>query len=79
MPKMDGRELLAEIKVDVELRIIPVVILTTSEDEEDVIAGYTLQASSFLRKPVDFNALKKRLQTIGDYWRDVTLPNQPAH
>ena len=77
MPKMDGRELLAEIKKDAGLRIIPVVILTTSVAEEDVLAGYSLQASSYLRKPVDFIALKKRIQAIGEYWLNVTLPNQP--
>jgi chemotaxis family two-component system response regulator Rcp1 len=78
MPKMDGRELLAEIKKDARLKVIPVVIFTTSGAEEDVLAGYALQASSYLRKPVDFDALKKRIQTIGDYWLNVTLPGQPA-
>ncbi len=78
MPKMDGRELLAEIKKDAGLRIIPVVILTTSENEEDLIAGYGLQASSYFRKPVDFGVLRKRIQTIGDYWLTVTLPDDPA-
>jgi chemotaxis family two-component system response regulator Rcp1 len=78
MPKMDGRELLAEIKKDAELRIIPVVILTTSDAEEDVKAGYSLQASSYLRKPADFNALRKLLQAIGNYWLNVRLPKQSA-
>lgn len=79
MPKMDGRQLLAEIKKDAELRIIPVVILTTSDAEVDVMAGYSLQASSYLRKPVDFNALRKLIQAIGNYWLNVRLPNQAAH
>jgi CheY-like chemotaxis protein len=78
MPKMDGRELLAEMKKDAALRMIPVVILTTSGSEEDVIAGYALQASSYLQKPVDFEALKNRIQTIGNYWLNVTLPGQPS-
>ncbi len=77
MPKMDGRELLAEIKKDAALRVIPVVILTTSGAEDDVLAGYALQASSYLRKPVDFDALKRRIQTIGEYWLNVSLPGQP--
>jgi CheY-like chemotaxis protein len=77
MPKMDGRELLAIIKQDAALRIIPTVILTTSGAEEDVLAGYSLQASSYLRKPVDFSALKDRIQTIGNYWlTHVALPDQ---
>jgi two-component system, chemotaxis family, response regulator Rcp1 len=78
MPKMDGRELLAVIKDDALLRIIPTVILTTSRDDEDTIASYTLQASSYLRKPFDFAALKARIELIGQYWLNVELPNQPS-
>lgn len=79
MPKMDGRELLAEIKQDAGLRIIPTVILTTSGQEEDVLAGYSLQASGYLQKPVDFGALKKRIETIGAYWLNhATLVKQPV-
>ena len=79
MPKMDGRELLAEIKKDAALRIIPTVILTTSGQEEDVLAGYSLQASGYLQKPVDFGALKKRIETIGEYWlKHATLVKQPV-
>jgi CheY-like chemotaxis protein len=74
MPKMDGRELLSEIKKDAGLRIIPVVILTTSRAEEDVIESYSLQASGYLRKPVDFKALRELIGTIGKYWSNVTLP-----
>jgi CheY-like chemotaxis protein len=76
MPRMNGRELLAVIKQDAGLRIIPTVIITTSSDEEDILAAYTFQASSYLRKPLDFGALKKRMQVIGDYWLNVSLPNQ---
>ena len=76
MPKMDGRELLAVIKNDALLRIIPIVILTTSRDDEDMIAIYALQASSYLRKPLDFAALKARIEVIGQYWLNVALPNQ---
>jgi CheY-like chemotaxis protein len=78
MPKMDGRELLAEIKKDAGLRIIPVVILTSSRAEQDVIEGYSLQASGYLRKPVDFKALRELIGTIGNYWSNVTLPGQPV-
>jgi two-component system, chemotaxis family, response regulator Rcp1 len=78
MPKMDGRELLAEIKKDAELRIIPVVILSSSRAEKDVIEGYSLQASGYLRKPVDFKALRELIGTMGKYWSNVTLPSQPV-
>jgi CheY-like chemotaxis protein len=76
MPKMDGRELLAVIKNDALLRIIPIVVLTTSGAEEDIITSYALQASSYLRKPLNFAALKARMEVIGRYWLDVALPNQ---
>jgi CheY-like chemotaxis protein len=56
MPKMDGRELLAVIKSDAVLKIIPTVILTTSREDEDIVASYALQASSYLQKPLDFKA-----------------------
>lgn len=78
MPKMDGREFLAVVKKDAALRIIPIVILTTSRDDEDILASYELQASSYLRKPLDFKALKDRMEGIRDYWLHVTLPKQVA-
>ena len=76
MPKMDGRELLAIMKNDAALRIIPTVILTTSRTEEDIVASYALQASSYLRKPLDFKSLKELIEVIGQYWLNVALPNQ---
>jgi two-component system, chemotaxis family, response regulator Rcp1 len=78
MPKMDGRELLAIIKNDAVLRIIPTVILTTSRTEEDIAASYTLQASSYLRKPLEFKMLKELIEVIGQYWLNVDLPKQPT-
>jgi two-component system, chemotaxis family, response regulator Rcp1 len=77
MPKMDGRELLDVIKNDAGLKIIPIVILTTSREDEDIVASYALQASSYLQKPLDFKALKDRIEIIGQYWLNVVLPNQP--
>jgi two-component system, chemotaxis family, response regulator Rcp1 len=78
MPKMDGREFLAVVKKDAALRIIPIVVLTTSKADDDVIASYELQASSYLQKPLDFKSLKERIETIRDYWLHVTLPRQAA-
>ncbi len=78
MPKMDGREFLAVVKKDAALRIIPTVVLTTSKAEEDVLASYELQASSYLHKPLDFKSLKERIESIRDYWLHVTLPHQVA-
>lgn len=75
MPKMDGREALAEIKADPRLRRIPVVILTTSKTEEDMVKGYDLGAISYITKPVTFDALVELMRTLGKYWVEfVELP-----
>jgi CheY-like chemotaxis protein len=71
MPRKDGREALKEIKEDPELRNIPVVVLTTSGEEEDILRTYDLGANSFIRKPVEFDALVKIVDTIGRYWFQV--------
>ncbi|WP_041524040.1 response regulator [Gilvimarinus agarilyticus] len=75
MPKKDGREALAELKADPALRRIPVVILTTSKAEEDMIKGYDLGAASYISKPVTFEALVDLMRTLGKYWVEfVELP-----
>lgn len=75
MPKMDGREALAEIKADNKLRRIPVVILTTSKADEDMVKGYDLGAASYITKPVTFDALVELMRTLGKYWVEfVELP-----
>lgn len=75
MPKMDGREALAEIKSDPRLRRLPVVILTTSKAEEDMVKGYDLGAASYITKPVTFDALVELMRTLGKYWVEfVELP-----
>lgn len=68
MPRMDGREALGEIKRDEALKRIPVVILTTSKAEEDMIKSYDLGAASYIRKPVSFEALVDLMQVLGRYW-----------
>ncbi|HVV50896.1 MAG TPA: response regulator [Polyangia bacterium] len=68
LPGMDGREVLAEIKSDPELAIIPVVILTTSHAEEDVLRTYRLHANCYITKPVDLNQFIKVVQSIEDFW-----------
>jgi CheY-like chemotaxis protein len=71
LPKKDGREALEEIKRDPDLRRIPVVILTTSNAEEDVLRTYTLGASSYIRKPVNMTSLVDIMSTIGHYWFEI--------
>lgn len=75
MPRKDGREALKEIKSDDQLRRIPVVVLTTSNAEEDVIRSYNLGVSSFITKPVTFDGLVQAMQAIKNYWVEiVTIP-----
>ena len=71
MPRKDGREALKEIKAHPQLRRIPVVILTTSKAEEDIVRTYDLGVNSFIRKPVDFDEFIKIIQTLGQYWFEI--------
>jgi CheY-like chemotaxis protein len=79
MPKKDGREALAEIKADEALRRIPIVVLTTSKDEQDVLGTYDLGVNSFITKPVTFTGLVEAMRTWTRYWFElVELPNGAA-
>jgi CheY-like chemotaxis protein len=71
LPKKDGREILAEVKADPSLRRIPIVILTTSQDKEDIWRSYNLQASCFITKPVDMEQFTKVLECLGEFWFSV--------
>lgn len=71
MPKKDGREVLKEIKADATLRQIPVVVMTTSDDEQDIAKSYDLQASCYVTKPVDFEQFIKVVQSIENFWFTV--------
>lgn len=75
LPKMDGLQVLKRLKADSRTQLIPVVILTSSKEEKDLIAGYRLGANSYVRKPVDFNEFNETVRELGTYW--LTL-NQPA-
>lgn len=76
MPRMDGREALEAIKSDPELRSIPVVVLTTSKAEEDVLRSYDLGVNSFITKPVTFSALVDVMKVFTRYWLQIVeLPN----
>jgi CheY-like chemotaxis protein len=75
MPKKDGREVLAELKSDPRLRQIPVVVLTTSKAEEDIIRSYDLGVNSFITKPVTFEGLVEAMTVFTQYWFEiVALP-----
>jgi CheY-like chemotaxis protein len=75
LPRKDGRQVLAEVKADPELRRLPVVILTTSKAEEDILKTYDLHANCFITKPVDFDQFVKVVRSIEHFWLSiVTLP-----
>ena len=77
LPKMDGREVLARIKKDDNLKTIPTVILTTSDTEADIVKCYQLQANCYLSKPVQLDAFEILVKSIDDFWMTkVKLPQQ---
>lgn len=73
LPKKDGREVLAEIKADDNLKHIPVVILTTSQDEQDVFKTYNLHANCYITKPVDLNQFITVVKSIEDFWLGIVV------
>jgi CheY-like chemotaxis protein len=75
LPKMDGREVLKEIRADENLTDIPVVVLTTSEDEGDILRAYKLHANCYIAKPVDFNRFTEIIRQVEGFWLQlVKLP-----
>jgi two-component system response regulator len=71
LPKKDGREVLAEIKTDEHLKLIPVVILTVSKDEEDILKTYNLHANCYITKPIDFDQFMKVVKGIEEFWLTI--------
>lgn len=77
LPRKDGREVLIEIKADERFQRIPIVVLTTSESEEDILKAYNLHANCYITKPVDFNKFVQIIQSIEDFWFTIVkLPPQ---
>ncbi len=74
LPKIDGLEVLRRVRADERTRLLPVVILTSSKEEQDLIASYSLGANSYVRKPVDFNQFAEAVRQLGLYW---FLLNEP--
>jgi two-component system, chemotaxis family, response regulator Rcp1 len=73
MPRMDGREVLAEIVADEALCNLPVIVLTTSTDDEEIAKMYNLRCSSYLAKPVDFDQFLHVVQSLADYWFTLVM------
>jgi chemotaxis family two-component system response regulator Rcp1 len=71
LPNMDGREVLEEIKKDESLRTIPVVVVTSSEAEQDIVRTYALQANAYVTKPVDLQQFLHVIGSVGDFWLQI--------
>jgi two-component system, response regulator len=84
LPKVDGMEILRRIKSDTRTKSIPVVLVTSSREERDLVSGYNLGANSYLQKPVDFEEFRKMVKLLGLYWLVINQPpvlaikSQPA-
>ena len=79
LPKKDGREVLAEVKADPDLQTMPVVVLTTSRTQQDILAAYGLRANTYISKPVDAKTFSSTVRTVLDYWLNAsTLPRESS-
>lgn len=79
LPRKDGREVLAEIKTDQRLRRIPVVVMTTSRDEADIVCSYDLHANCYISKPLDWDQFARVLHSVENFWlQTATLPSDAA-
>lgn len=74
LPKVDGLEVLRQVRADPRTRLLPVVILTSSKEEQDLIEGYSRGANSYVRKPVDFNQFVEAVRQLGLYWLVLNEP-----
>jgi len=74
LPKIDGMEVLKQVKSDPRTKTIPVVIMTSSKEERDLVAGYNLGANSYIQKPVDFDQFRETVKSVGLYWVVINQP-----
>jgi len=74
LPKVDGMEVLKQVKSDTRTRTIPIVIMTSSKEERDLASGYNLGANSYIQKPVDFDQFRETVKSVGLYWLVINQP-----
>jgi two-component system response regulator len=74
LPKIDGMQVLKRVKSDERTRIIPVVLMTSSKEERDLVSGYNLGANSYIQKPVDFDEFRRMVKLLGLYWLVINRP-----
>jgi CheY-like chemotaxis protein len=74
LPKIDGLEVVRRLRADERTRLLPIVILTSSKEEQDLLRGYSLGANSYIRKPVDFNQFSEAVRNLGLYWLVLNEP-----
>ena len=74
LPKIDGLEVLRRIRADPRTCLLPIVILTSSREEQDIVSGYSLGANSYIRKPVDFSQFMEAIRHLGLYWLVLNVP-----
>lgn len=77
LPRVDGLEVLRRLREDRRTRLVPVVILTASDEERDIVEGYSLGANSYIRKPVDFNHFMEAVKQLGLYWLVLNMAPPP--
>ena len=77
LPKLHGLEVLKAVRADPRTALLPVVILTSSQEESDIVAGYALRANSYVRKPVDFHEFVEAVRSLGFYWLILNQPPPP--
>jgi two-component system, response regulator len=78
LPKVDGLEVLRRLRSEPGTRLLPVVVMTTSDEEQDRLRSYSLHANSFIRKPVDYNQFADTMRQIGTYWLVLNEPPPPG-
>src|SRR5216683_3160084 len=76
LPKVDGIEVLRQVKDDPRTRVVPVVVMTSSKEERDLVSSYNLGANSYIQKPVDFDQFRQTVKTVGLYW--MVINQRPA-